>query len=108
MEEFILQIAQTGNATAIIVGGIIYLIIYLQRKNTGAKRDDATAELQKQIDELKQLLSERDTQIQLMMKDIDILKDENIGIKADIKEIKVTLQTMALALERIAAKYDDK
>ena len=43
-----------------------------------------------------------------MQKDIEHLLQENVGIKEDIKEIKTTLNSMALALERIAAKYDDK
>lgn len=42
-----------------------------------------------------------------MQKDIDHLKDENIGIKEDIKEIKDTLHTIALAMERIATKLDE-
>jgi hypothetical protein len=36
------------------------------------------------------------------------LLNETTGIKEDIKEMKNTLNTMALALERIASKYDDK
>ena len=43
-----------------------------------------------------------------MKKDISYLMNENVGIKEDLKEIKQTLNNMALALERIAAKYDDK
>lgn len=43
-----------------------------------------------------------------MEKDVNYLMNETTGIKEDIKDIKSTLNTMALALERIAAKYDDK
>ena len=43
-----------------------------------------------------------------MEKDVKYLMTETTGIKEDIKEMKNTLNTMALALERIAAKYDEK
>lgn len=102
-----MKFVDTGNATAIIVGGILYLIIFFQRKNTATKRDDTSASLQKQIDELKKVQNEFEIEKQLMQKDIDHLKDENIGIKEDIKEIKDTLHTIALAMERIATKLDE-
>ena len=38
---------------------------------------------------------------------VDYMKEEQAGTKEDIKEIKQTLNNMALALERIAAKYSD-
>lgn len=107
MEDLIMKFVDTGNATAIIVGGILYLIIFFQRKNTATKRDDTSASLQKQIDELKKVQNEFEIEKQLMQKDIDHLKDENIGIKEDIKEIKDTLHTIALAMERIATKLDE-
>ena len=43
-----------------------------------------------------------------MEKDVNYLMTETLGIKEDIKEMKNTLNSMALSLERIAAKYDDK
>lgn len=108
MEDIIQQLAQNGGPLGVIAAGVVYLIVYLQRKNTSTKRNDEAAELREQINELKKEIADSQTEKQLMQKDIDYLMDENVGIKADIKEIKSTLQTMALALERIAAKYDDK
>lgn len=108
MEDIIQQLAQNGGPLGVIAAGVVYLIVYLQRKNTSTKRNDEAAELREQINDLKKEIADSQTEKQLMQKDIDYLMDENVGIKADIKEIKSTLQTMALALERIAAKYDDK
>lgn len=102
-----MQFVNTGNATAIIVGGIIYLVIFFQRNNTAKKRDDASANLQKQIDDINKKISVYETEKQLMQKDIEHLKEENVGIKEDIKEIKDTLHTIALAMERIATKLDE-
>lgn len=40
-----------------------------------------------------------------MEKDIEYLKTENSGVKEDIKEMKQTLNQMAISLATIAAKY---
>jgi septal ring factor EnvC (AmiA/AmiB activator) len=107
MEEIIQQLAASG-PLGVIAAGIVYLVIYFQRKQTSEKRNDDTAQLQKQIDDLTNQLQEEKTSKQLLEKDVKCLMSETTGIKEDIKEMKNTLNSMALALERIAAKYDDK
>lgn len=107
MEEIIQQLAASG-PLGVIAAGIVYLVIYIQRKQTSEKRNDDTAALREEISKLKSELADIETDKQLMQKDLDHLIVENVGIKEDIKEIKTTLNSMALALERIAAKYDDK
>lgn len=128
MESILGIILQSGNVVAIVAFIVCYLVIYFQRKITSEKRNSREADLQKQIDlanakaeeaekiaqqkieeaqeELKAQMTEFNTEKQLMQKDISYLLSENDGVKQDIKEMKATLQTMALALERIAAKYD--
>jgi septal ring factor EnvC (AmiA/AmiB activator) len=105
MEEFLQQLAASG-PLGIVAAGIVYLVIYFQRKQTSEKRNDDTAQLQKQIDDLNAMLNEERTAKKMLEKDINYLMTENADIKEDIKEIKNTLNSMALALERIAAKYD--
>lgn len=105
MEEFLQQLAASG-PLGIVAAGIVYLVIYFQRKQTSEKRNDDTAQLQKQIDDLNAMLNEEKTAKKMLEKDINYLMSENADIKEDIKEIKNTLNSMALALERIAAKYD--
>lgn len=107
MEEIIQQLAASG-PLGVIAAGIVYLVIYFQRKQTSEKRNDDTAQLQKEIDELTAELQKEKTEKQLLEKDVKYLMGETIGIKEDIKEMKNTLNSMALALERIAAKYEDK
>ena len=107
MEEIIQQLAASG-PLGVIAAGIVYLVIYFQRKQTSEKRNDDTAQLQNQIDNLTTQLQEEKTSKQLMEKDVNYLMTEPLGIKEDIKEMKNTLNSMALSLERIAAKYDDK
>lgn len=99
MEAVLSQILQSGNATAIICFIICYVVIYFQRKNTGANRDNAQKAFE---DEIRQLRMENE----LMKKDITNLKEEHSDIKEDVKEIKNTLQNMALALERLAASSE--
>ena len=107
MEDIIQQLAASG-PLGVIAAGIVYLVIYFQRKQTSEKRNDDTAQLQKEIDELSEELQKEKTEKQLLEKDVKYLMGETIGIKEDIKEMKNTLNSMALALERIAAKYEDK
>ena len=49
MEEILQQLAASG-PLGVIAAGIVYLVIYFQRKQTSEKRNDDTAQLQKQID----------------------------------------------------------
>lgn len=117
MEQAIAPTLLSGNPLAIVALIAIvamYLVISYQRKNTAAERDATEQKHKKEIDELfvdvklmKQANNEAEIQRQLMEKDINYLKNEQEGTKEDIKEIKNTLNSMALALERIAAKYGD-
>ena len=105
MEEFLQQLAASG-PLGIVAAGIVYLVIYFQRKQTSEKRNDDTAQLQKQIDDLNVMLNEERTAKKMLEKDINYLMTENADIKEDIKEIKNTLNSMALALERIAVRQN--
>lgn len=98
MEDLLTTAFQSGNATAILSGIIVYLIVFLQRKNTAATRDDTINKLNEEIGELK-------NQKVLMGKDIEYLMSENRGIKEDIKEIKGTLNQIAVSIAEIAAQY---
>ena len=98
MEDLLTAAFQSGNATAILSGVIVYLIVFLQRKNTAATRDDTISKLNDEITELK-------NQNILKAKDIEYLMTENCGIKEDIKEIKGTLNQIAVSIAEIAAQY---
>jgi uncharacterized protein YoxC len=101
MEEFITAAFQSGNATAIVAAAVVYVIIYIQRKNTSVARDNTSEKLLMEIAKLKQ-------ENELKQKDIDYLMAENNGVKEDIKEMKNTLNQMAISLATIAAKYNNK
>ncbi len=98
MEDLLTTAFQSGNATAIISGVIVYIIVFLQRKNTAATRDDTISKLNDEITELK-------NQKILLAKDIEYLMSENRGIKEDIKEIKGTLNHIAVSIAEIAAQH---
>ena len=98
MEDLLTTAFQSGNATAILTGVIVYVIVFLQRMNTAVSRDDTNKKLQDRIASL-----EKD--VELKQKDIKYLMDENSGIKEDIKEIKGTLNQIAISLAEIAAQY---
>lgn len=98
MEDLLTTAFQSGNATAIISGVIVYIIVFLQCKNTAATRDDTISKLNDEITVLK-------NQKILLAKDIEYLMSENRGIKEDIKEIKGTLNQIAVSIAEIAAQH---
>lgn len=49
MEELLTNAFSTGDLKVIVVAAILYLIIYFQRKDTKAKRDDAHDKLDAKI-----------------------------------------------------------
>lgn len=100
MEELLTTAFQSGNVTAILSGVIVYLIVFLQRKNTAATRDDTISKLKEDIESLN-------NQKLLMQKDIEFLVQENTGIKQDIREIKSTLQQIAVSIAEIAVQYKE-
>lgn len=121
--EQALKIIATGNPLAIVALlaiVIVYLVIKYERKGTAEKRDKENAELvakckrysekienlEETVDAQRTAIQELQLQNELQGKDIEYIKNEQIDVKSDIKEIKATLNTMAIALERIAAKYD--
>lgn len=99
MEELIKTAFESGNATAILAAAIVYLVVYIQRKNTAASRDTVSEELREKQNQLEK-------EYMLMKKDVDNLTSETGGIKEDIKEMKATLNQMAISLTKIAAKYE--
>ena len=100
MDSFIQELMASG-PLGIVASALVYLIIHIQRRNSTESRD-------KEISKLTSDIAELSKEKELMQKDISYLMSENASIKEDLKEIKNTLNTMALALERIAAKYDEK
>lgn len=100
MDNFIQELMASG-PLGIVASALVYLIIHIQRRNSTESRD-------KEISKLTSDIAELSKEKELMQKDISYLMSENTNIKEDLKEIKNTLNTMALALERIAAKYDEK
>lgn len=124
MEQSILNIISKGDPLSIVALFAciaIYVVIRYQRKNTAESRDAEIATLTTKIKNfgselektnstvynLQTIVNELETEKKLLQKDVNYLISETTGIKEDIKEMKNTLNSMALSLERIAAKYDN-
>lgn len=124
MEQLILNIISKGeplSIVALLACITIYVVIHYQRKNTAESRDseimtlasgmknlnNELAKTKSAVDNLQTVINEVETEKKLLQKDVDFVKSEHIDIKTDIKEMKNTLNNMALSLERIAAKYDN-
>ena len=76
MEEFLTNAFSTGDLKVIVVAAILYLIIYFQRKETKAKRDDAHEDLDKRLT--------------LVETEIDRLK--NLDLETKLAQIQTDLQ----------------
>lgn len=124
MEQSVLNIISKGeplSIVALLACITIYVVIHYQRKNTAESRDseimaltsgmknlnNELAHTKYAVDNLQTVINEVETEKKLLQKDVDFIKSEHIDIKTDIKEMKNTLNNMALSLERIAAKYDN-
>lgn len=124
MEQLVLNIISKGeplSIVALLACITIYVVIHYQRKNTAEARDaelmtltsglknlnNEFAKTKTTVDNLQTIMKEVETEKKLLQKDVDFIKSEHIDIKTDIKEMKNTLNNMALSLERIAAKYDN-
>lgn len=124
MEQSVLNIISKGeplSIVALLACITIYVVIHYQRKNTAESRDseimaltsgmknlnNELAHTKYAVDNLQTVINEVEIEKKLLQKDVDFIKSEHIDIKTDIKEMKNTLNNMALSLERIAAKYDN-
>ena len=76
MEELLTNAFSTGDLKVIVVAAILYLIIYFQRKDTKAKRDEAHEDLDKRLT--------------LVETDIDRLK--NLDLETKLAQIQTDLQ----------------
>ena len=124
MEQLVLNVISKGeplSIVALLACITIYVVIHYQRKNTAETRDseimtlasglknlnNELAKTKSTVDNLQTVMNDVETEKKLLQKDVDFIKSEHIDIKTDIKEMKNTLNNMALSLERIAAKYDN-
>lgn len=124
--ETALSIVSSNNPVAII-SLIAVLLCYAiigyiawQRTNTAKRREAQNetcmaeihqlqrneAEMKEETKTMKEQINRIETDKQLIQKDVAYLIKETGGIKEDIREIKVTLNSMQLSLEKIGAYYD--
>ena len=83
MEELLTSAFSTGDLKVIVVAAILYLIIYFQRKDTKAKRDDAQESM--------------DTRVKLLESEIQRLKD--LDLDARLASIETSLKYIQMLLE---------
>ena len=83
MEDLLTNAFSTGDIKVIVVAAILYLIIYFQRKDTKAKRDDAQESM--------------DTRVKLVEEEIQRLKD--LDLDARLASIETSLKYIQMLLE---------
>lgn len=84
MEELLTNAFSTGDLKVIVVAAILYLIIYFQRKDTKAKRDDAQSTI-----ETRMTLIEHDNN--LLHEQMNTVSSKLDKIIDELCEIKVSL-----------------
>lgn len=75
MEDLLTNAFSTGDLKVIVVAAILYLIIYFQRKDTKAKRDDAQESM--------------DTRVKLLESEIQEIK--NLDLSTKLAQIQTDL-----------------
>lgn len=83
MEDLLTNAFSTGDIKVIVVAAILYLIIYFQRKDTKAKRDDVQESM--------------DTRVKLLETEIQRLKD--LDLDARLASIETSLKYIQMLLE---------
>lgn len=83
MEDLLTNAFSTGDLKVIVVAAILYLIIYFQRKDTKAKRDDAQESM--------------DTRVKLLESEMQRLKD--LDLDARLASIETSLKYIQMLLE---------
>ena len=83
MEEMLISAFNSQDLKVIVVAAILYLIIYFQRKDTKAKRDDAQESM--------------DTRVKLLESEIQRLKD--LDLDARLASIETSLKYIQMLLE---------
>lgn len=80
MEEFLSQAISTGDIKITVVAVILYLIIHIQRNNTGKKRDSDTKLMQYRIEQLEK---------------------NNTELNSSIKELRESIISLQISINRL-------
>ena len=83
MEDLLTNAFNTGDIKIVIAALVVYAIIYLQRKDTKGKRDDAQESM--------------DTRVKLLEAEIQRLKD--LDLDARLASIETSLKYIQMLLE---------
>lgn len=83
MEELLTNAFNTGDIKIVIAALVVYVIVYMQRKDTKAKRDDAQETM--------------DTRVKLLESEIQRLKD--LDLDARLASIETSLKYIQMLLE---------
>ena len=83
MEVLITKAFSTGDIMIVIAALVVYAIVYMQRKDTKAKRDDAQESM--------------DTRVKLLEAEIQRLKD--LDLDARLASIETSLKYIQMLLE---------
>lgn len=83
MEEMLTSAFNTGDIKIVIAAAVVYAIVYLQRKDTKSKRDDAQESM--------------DTRVKLLENEIQRLKD--LDLDARLASIETSLEYIKHMLE---------
>lgn len=84
MEEILSQAFSTGDLKIIVAAIVVYVIIHLQRKQTGSKRDEDTDSLNTRITLLEADNKMLHTQLDTIGNKLDRILDELTNIKVEL------------------------
>lgn len=101
LADFINAALNSGNAVAILMAGLVYVIIHVQRRQTGVQRNAEIDNMLKRINELetKRQLTEKD--VHELQRRADSTDKHFSNIENELKAINETLTELCVLMRTI-------
>lgn len=99
MDEFLNQLIQTGSPSAILVGVIVYCIVYFQRKQTSSKRDSDSSDMHDEILKLKFKVTELEGIANLHRDKLDSIDKQLAIVNQELVKLNCQVENLVKALE---------
>ena len=100
MDEFLNQLIQTGSPSAILVGVIVYGIVYFQRKQTSSKRDSDSNEMHDELLKLKFKVTELEGIANLHRDKLESIDKQLAIVNQELVKLNCQVENLVKALER--------
>lgn len=99
MDEFLNQLIQTGSPSAILVGVIVYCIVYFQRKQTCTRRDSDSNEMHDELLKLKFKVTELEGIATLHRDKLESIDKQLSIVNQELVKLNCQIENLVKAME---------